>query len=142
MASHNGPIVGLKESRYGNQIATKLVGAAETSITDPARVPSEIARLRQNFNKDKTLSREWRVEQLNALHRMMLDGRAELQQAMYKDLHKSPHECNLTELDFSISEILHALRHLDSWMAPQSAPISLLNMPGTGATVLDPLGLF
>jgi len=100
-----------------------------------------VARLRQNFGKDKTLSKKWRVEQLNALHRLMMEGRAELQQAMYKDLHKSAHESNLTELDFTISEITHALRHLDSWMAPHAAPVSLLNMPGTGATIYDPLGV-
>jgi len=71
----------------------------------------------------------------------MVEGREELQKAMFKDLHKSPHECNLTELDFTISEIEHTLRHLDEWMAPHSAPITLLNMPGTGATILDPLGV-
>jgi len=141
MASHNNAIVGLEQSRYGNKIATKLVGAAEKSITDPARVPDEVARLRLVFNTDKTRSREWRLEQLNALHRLMEEGRVELQQAMYKDLHKSAHEANLTELDFTISEITHAVRHLDSWMAPHAAPISLLNMPGTGATVYDPLGV-
>lgn len=133
--------VGLEQSRYGSNIATKLVGAAEKSITDPTRVPGEVARLRQVFASDKTRSREWRLEQLNAMLRMMTEGRAELHAAIYKDLHKSPHEANLTEIDFTISEITHAIRHLDDWMAPKPAPVNLLNMPGTAATVFDPLGV-
>lgn len=81
------------------------------------------------------------MDQLNAMLRMMQEGRTELHQAIYKDLHKSPHEADLTEIDFTISEITHAIRHLDSWMAPHPAPVSILNQPGTGATVYDPLGV-
>jgi aldehyde dehydrogenase (NAD+) len=118
-----------------------LVGAAEKSITDPSRVPDEVARLRQVFNSDKTRSREWRMEQLNAMLRMLKEGRSDLHQAIYKDLHKSAHEANLTEIDFTVSEVEHAIRHLDSWMAPKPAAVSLLNTPGSGATVYDPLGV-
>jgi len=132
--------VNAKLTSYSLQIA-KLVGAAEKSITDPSRVGTEVARLRQVFGADRTLSRAWRLDQLNALLRMITEGREELQQAMYKDLRKSAHEANLTELDFTISEVHHAIRHLDEWMAPKPAPISILNMPGTGATVYDPLGV-
>ena len=117
------------------------MGAAEKSIVDPELVPGEVNRLRRTFRSDKTLSKEWRVGQLNTMLRMMEEGRTELQQAMYKDLHKSPHECDITEIDFTITEISHALRHIDEWMKPHREAISPLNMPGSGAVVYEPLGV-
>lgn len=100
-----------------------------------------MVRLRQVFASDKTLSKAWRMDQLNAMMRMMTEGRKELQKAMYADLHKSAFECNITELDLTISEISYALHHLDEWMAEHPAAISPMNHPGAGATVFDPLGV-
>lgn len=101
----------------------------------------EVKRLRQTFNSDKTLSREWRVAQLGAMLRMLEEGREELHKAMFKDLHKSPHECDLQEIDFTINEVSLALRQIDNWMARHPAPLSASNIPGSGSTVFDPLGL-
>ncbi len=127
-------------SRYGSQIATKVQGEA-SSITEPGKVHEAVLKLKQTFRSDLTLSKEWRVGQLNALLRLIEEGRDQLHKAMYQDLHKSPHECDMQELDFTIVEIHHALRHIDEWMKPQSVPVSAHNWPATGALVYDPLGV-
>lgn len=100
-----------------------------------------MARLRKVFGTDKTLSREWRMSQLEALERMIVTERKQLQQALFQDLHKNEHECDMTELDFTLGEVAHAKASLDEWMANKPAAVSVLASPGKGELAYDPLGV-
>ena len=55
-------------------------------------IPGIVARLRTTFNTDKTRSRSWRVSQLNALDRLLTEGRDELARSLFDDMHCSPFE--------------------------------------------------
>jgi len=104
-------------------------------------VPEAMKSLRKAFDSDKTRSRAWRLSQLHAMLRMLREGQKELQDAMMKDLHKSPFESVLTEIGFVENEVLETIEKLDEWMAPKYTGTSALNWPASSYTVHDPLGV-
>jgi len=107
----------------------------------PEEIPAVVKDLRAAFNSDKTLSREWRVGQLNAFLKMMREGTAELAASLKQDLHKSEFESFASEISFVEAEIHEALAHLDEWMAPHPTKTSALNWPAGSYTLHDPLGV-
>jgi len=63
------------------------------------------------------------------------------QEALYKDLKKSPEESWVTETGFLLSEISNALKHLSSWMQPEKVGTNLLNLPSKSYVITEPLGV-
>lgn len=55
-------------------------------------IPQIVSRLRATFNTDKTRSKAWRVSQLNAMNRLLTEGRDELARSLFDDMHCSPFE--------------------------------------------------
>lgn len=127
-------------SRYGSQQHTVFTGTESCSVKTEA-VPEVMKNLRKAFDSDKTRSRAWRLDQLNAMLRMLREGQKELQDAMLKDLHKSPFESILTEIGFVENEVVEAIEKLDEWMSPKYTKTSALNWPASSYTVPDPLGV-
>jgi len=128
----------LEASRYQTKqsfVATSL------SINKPEEVKPMMEGLRKLFATDHTTTREWRMNQLLALKRLLSEGGDLLRAAMKKDLGKSGFESNISEIDLTMSEVVYAISHLDTWMAKQPRAISPLNQPGAGYTVADPLGV-
>ena len=113
-----------KNSRYGDKIATKC----EATIA-PEEVAGTVNKLRKTFDSEKTLSREWRMGQLRAFGRMLKECEKEFCDAMLKDLHKSPFEGKVIELDIIQGELDNAIDNLDKWMKPTKKPNSPLNIP-------------
>jgi len=65
----------------------------------------------------------------------------EIGKALFQDFKKNPAETNLGEIFGVVGEIKHLLKHLNSWMKPQSVPTPL-NMIGTSAHVrFEPKGV-
>ena len=56
---------------------TEVAGDAEASIS-VEQVPSLVNGLRNAFNLDKTRSKAWRIGQLKALDKLLVEGEAEL----------------------------------------------------------------
>lgn len=130
----------MAKSRYGDSQWTQFKDVEACSIpTD--QVPQAVQGLRDAFKSDKTLSREWRVGQLNAMIRLLQEGASELQAAMLADLHKSGFECLCTEIGEVEAECYEMLANLDEWMKPEEAKTSALNWPAGSYTVQDPLGV-
>lgn len=125
-------------SRYGTNIATVLKPVKAVELSE---VPGIIAGLRTAFGSDRTLSREWRIQQLKAVIRMINECKKDLCEAMLKDLHKSAFEGYVTELELVLSEAQVAIAHLDEWMTPKKTSNSALNIPCWSTTQHDPLGL-
>ena len=61
--------------------------------------------------------------------------------ALHDDLKKSPEECWVTENGFVLAEINNVLKHLDSWMQPESAGTNLVNLPSKSYVMAEPLGV-
>lgn len=87
-----------------------------------------------------TSSRE-RKAKLQKILDWTLSHEEEIGQALYKDFKKNPAETNLGEIFGVVGEIKHLMKHLHSWMKPQSVPTPL-NMIGTSAHIrFEPKGV-
>lgn len=102
---------------------------------------TQLQSCRAFFNSRKTLSYNFRKEQLQLLKASLIRYETELYEALYTDLKKSKEECWVTENGFVISEINTALKHLKSWMQEESVSTNLLNMPSSSSIVKEPLGV-
>lgn len=102
---------------------------------------SQLNALRQYFDSGNTRSYGFRKKQLQQLRRAILDHEQELYKALYKDLHKNPEECWVTELGMVIAEINAAIKNLHRWMKPERVTTNLLNFPSGSRIFKEPSGV-
>ena len=100
-----------------------------------------VAAARTAFNSGITRPLGWRLQQLKAMNRMLLDHRDDFVGALAADLGKHPVEAWLTELGFLSAEITHTIKHLQGWLTPRRASVPLALQPARAFTVLEPLGV-
>ncbi len=96
--------------------------------------------MRTYFETGVTKSHAFRKEQLTRLKQAVTKYQFAIQEALYKDLKKSPEEAWVTETGFLLSEISYTLNHLKRWMMPESVSTNLLNIPSRSYIVKEPLG--
>ena len=105
-----------------------------------AELGALVQRLRSGLSTQARDYR-WRIEQLRALKRMLLENDTRINDAMWNDLRKSPFECLATEQGVVLSEIETTLKNLAKWMKPRCAATPLYNFPGRCSVFHEPLGL-
>jgi aldehyde dehydrogenase (NAD+) len=103
-------------------------------------VINDLLKMRQYFESDATKSFAFRKEQLTRLKQTILKYEVPIQEALYKDLKKSPEETWVTETGFLLSEISFTIRHLNQWMKREAVGTNLLNIPSKSFIVKEPLG--
>ncbi|MEH0420812.1 aldehyde dehydrogenase family protein [Streptomyces sp. B21-083] len=102
-----------------------------------------VDRLRGTFRSGRTRPVAWRREQLGRLRDLLTENSVGITDAVYEDLQR-PHQDSLrAEVNASVREIDHVLRHLDEWLRPQPVPVDGSPMPPgtTASTSYDPLGV-
>lgn len=99
-----------------NEMASKLV---YTPVADIAEIVREA---RACFNSGKTKAVHWRVSQLNALKRLLLENEEELCTAVKLDLKRPHYESVTEELLNLLAEVNEALHNIHSWMADEMVP--------------------
>lgn len=104
-------------------------------------LPDVVARLRSTFRTGRTKSLDWRLSQLQALKKLMLEGRNDLCEGLKRDLGKSAMEGWVTECNLIEAEIQTFLDNLSSWMKPEPRQTNLLNQPATSYVHREPLGV-
>jgi aldehyde dehydrogenase (NAD+) len=100
-----------------------------------------VAGLRSTFETGTTKPLAWRVDQLKALRRMLVENGSDFEAALQSDLAKNPTESQLAEIGFVVGEIDHALKHLRSWLRPRSVRVPGAVMPARASIVREPLGV-
>lgn len=103
-------------------------------------VINDLLKMRTYFETGVTKSHAFRKEQLTRLKQAVIKYQFAIQEALYKDLKKSPEEAWVTETGFLLSEISYTLNHLKRWMMPESVSTNLLNIPSRSYIVKEPLG--
>lgn len=93
------------------------------------------------FNSGKTLSLQFRIEQLKLLKKMILSHEKQILDAVYADLRKPDFENQLAETQFTLMEIKHTLNHLKYWMKPEYVETPLFHKPGYSFIKAEPLGV-
>ncbi|CAN5731570.1 aldehyde dehydrogenase [soil metagenome] len=102
---------------------------------------NKLTALRSFYDSGTTKPLTFRKTQLKKLREVMEKYEQQIYQALQDDLKKSPEECWVTENGFVIAEINNTLKHLDSWMQPQSVATNLLNLPSKSFIMSEPLGV-
>ena len=77
---------------------------AATPISKALDFAPMLADLKASFESEKTMRLEWRVAQLEALERMMVECEQEFLDALGKDLGKHPLEAWSTEISYIAGE--------------------------------------
>ena len=101
----------------------------------------QLQALQDFFNSGATKSIAYRLQQLKALKKAVLQHEPQLYDALYKDLKKNKEEVWVTEIGFLISELNEAIRNLDYWMQPKTVSTNLANLPSKSYIQYEPLGV-
>ncbi len=111
-------------------------------MTDSAAsIPSIVAGLRDSYNNGAMRDIEARRTQLQQLRRLLVEQEGPILDALATDLRKPPMEAYATEVGVALSEIDHALKHLDKWCAPERVKVALTFKPGSAEIIPEPLGV-
>ncbi len=100
-----------------------------------------LIQMRNYFNSGITRPYSFRKEQLKKLQLAVKKYEGQIHAALFTDLKKSPEECWVTETGFLLAEISNTLKHLKSWMEPETVSTNLLNMPSKSFVMQEPLGV-
>ena len=100
-----------------------------------------VDRLRATFANGRTRPITWRRAQLDGLRSMLVEREAELLDALATDLAKPPLEAYATDVGFVMSDLDHARKHLERWMAPEKVHAPLATQPGRAWIQREPLGV-
>ena len=94
------------------------------------------------FRTGATRGREWRLDQLARMERMVSENEAELQDAVKWDFKTASQEY-VFETQTAIGEVAFQRSHLDDWMKPVEAPVpNPLAATGHRAVIYrDPYGV-
>jgi aldehyde dehydrogenase (NAD+) len=117
------------------RLVTEVVGTPTTEI------PHMVRRGRALFDQGVTRPVAWRTERLRAFRRLLVEGEAELLDALDADLRKPSIEGWATDIAVTRAEIDHTLKHLKRWMRPEKVRLPLSSLPGRARIIREPLGL-
>ncbi|CAM6084451.1 unnamed protein product [Calypogeia fissa] len=97
--------------------------------------------LRGVFEAGKTRSAEWRIEQLNALSRMVTENEKEIAAVGKEDIGRPVFESFTAEFVAILDSAKYAVKNVKKWMAPLKASTTLPTKKSTAAIIAEPLGV-
>lgn len=93
------------------------------------------------FASGQTKPISFRIDQLRKLKQLILKYSTKIDDALWKDLHKSPEESYLTEVSIVTGEIDNHIKHLKQWAKPKRVPTPLHMLPSKSKIIYEPLGV-
>jgi aldehyde dehydrogenase (NAD+) len=96
---------------------------------------------RQFFATGKTLSLDFRIEQLKILKQAILENEKAIVEVLKADLNKPQFETYLSEIVVVIKEIDYAIKHLPRWMKTRKISTPIAQFPATCQVYPEPLGV-
>ncbi|MFF2482284.1 aldehyde dehydrogenase [Paenibacillus sp. NPDC058071] len=109
----------------------------ELAASDVARMLEEHKRF---FGSGRTLSVDFRLEQLRKLQEAIRRFEPQIVEALHKDLRKSEFETYETEIGFTLDSIRGTIKSLRSWAKPQRAKTPLHLLPSSSKIIAEPYG--
>jgi len=104
-------------------------------------IVEHLANQRAFFASNKTKDTSFRLEQLRKLKNTILQNQKKIEDALWKDLHKSPEEAYLTEISLVIQEIAYHIKHLKKWAKAKRVSTPLVLLPSSSKIIYEPLGV-
>ena len=134
-AEHPAPLTG---SAAASHAASSPHPWMHASMEDARRI---FERQRAHRWPAADTSASERIATLRRLKKSLLEHREALHDAMYADFHKPAAEVELTEIQPTLHEINHTIRHLRRWMRPHRAKTPWL-LTGTRSEIrYEPKGV-
>jgi aldehyde dehydrogenase (NAD+) len=109
-------------------------------MTSADQIPSIVQELREGFRRGVLSDVDSRRHQLQQLRTMFVEQEDRLIDALVAEVGKPRIEAYTTEIAFTINEIDHTLKHLDSWTKPTKIKVPLTFKPGKATLRPEPLG--
>jgi aldehyde dehydrogenase (NAD+) len=103
-------------------------------------IPEIVQNLREGFADGLLRENSSRIAQLRQLRLMFVEQEDRLIDALVADLGKPRIEAYMTEIAFTINEIDHTIKHLDSWTKPEKVKVPITFKPATAKIYPQPLG--
>ena len=104
-------------------------------------IPQIVEKQHRLFNSKRTLSYEFRKQQLVRLKQALKKHESAFCRALKSDLGKCEFEAYATEIGFALHEISFFLKHLKRWMKPKRVKTPVLCQPGKSRILYTPLGV-
>ena len=104
-------------------------------------IVKHITDQRAFFSTQQTKDINYRLAQLNKLKQTIIEYQAKIEDALWKDLHKSPEEAYLTEISLVLREIDNHIKHLIKWAKPKKVTTPIFLLPSTSKIIYEPLGI-
>ena len=122
---------------------TPLPPAAAGAPSMPTEFTECFERQRGEFLSHPSPSYSERVADLRAMHRLLVENRAALVDAVNRDYgNRSTFETLFAELLLNQEGILDAIKHLKAWMKPQKRRLDVTQYPFASARVIpQPVGV-
>lgn len=98
-------------------------------------------QLREYFKTGETKSIKFRIKQLKALKKALLENDEKIIQALYDDLNKSSFEAVITETGIVQEEINYYIKNLKKLARPQKVKVPLTLQPGKSLIYSEPYGV-
>jgi aldehyde dehydrogenase (NAD+) len=111
----------------------------DTSARD--RIAALPDKLRATFRTGRTRAFAWRMEQLRAVEKLLVENTPALEKALAADLGKPALEAIAADIGFPKSEAAFAIKNLSRWMKPQKVSQPAAQRPGRSWVQHDPLGV-
>lgn len=121
--------------------ATAVTVTSSTTASTDETIRNEIKRLKVTFETGKTLSYDWRIQQLKAIKSLFIENETIISQALACDLGRSQFEAVGLEILPGVMEIDYVINNLKEWMKPVYTPIPAFMLPGTSEYVHEPYGV-
>ena len=104
-------------------------------------IQTQVQRQKAFFATNKTLDIKFRIQQLKKLKKSILNNQKNIEDALWKDLHKSPEESYLMEISIVVGEINYHIRNLKKWTRPKRVSTPLKLQPSRSKVIEEPLGV-
>ena len=105
------------------------------SETNEERIKTLFSDQKDFFRTGKSQGIDFRISQLKLLKKAVLTHQSSIEEALWSDLHKSPEEAYLTEINIVLSEIENHLKHLKKWAKPKRVSTPLILFPSASARI-------
>ena len=109
--------------------------------TSSGSIAARVAAARAAFDSGRTRPLAWRMDQLDALRRMISTHEDAILRALAEDLGKPAIEGYTTEVGYALAEVAKVKKGLPAWIRPERAPTPLILQPAKSRIYREPLGV-
>ncbi len=109
--------------------------------TPKEKIHTVFNKQKQFFSTHQSKNINFRLDQLKKFKQAIIRNRKNLEEALWKDLRKSPQEAYISEISLLISDIDFHIKNLKKWTRPKRIRSTLNIWPATSQIQYEPLGV-